>query len=267
MSDKKRIVVVGGSAAGPKAAAKARRMDQHADVTIIQKSPELSMASCGYPYYVGGFFDDRNDLLSSATGVTRDPMFYMNAKGIHALTSTEAIAIDRDAHTVTCRGVNDGKKQTLAYDKLIVATGGSALIPPIPGIDLEGITTLQSMRDADYLRHAAHDAKVKRALVVGGGLIGIESVEALHLANMQITSVEMMPQLLSFLDWDLAKLVENHVRSKGVDVIVSDAVTEFLGEDGHVTGARLRSGKEIACDLVVVAVGVRPNVQLAADAG
>ncbi|HOZ45348.1 MAG TPA: FAD-dependent oxidoreductase [Candidatus Hydrogenedentes bacterium] len=267
MAKQRRIVVIGGSAAGPKAAAKARRMDQHADVTIIQKDAELSMASCGYPYYVGGVFHDRNELLATPAGVVRDPKFYLNAKGIQAITNTEAMAIDRAAHTVTCTNLLSGEVQVVPYDKLVVATGANAVMPPIPGVALEGVTAMQRMRDADYLRKLADEKKAKRALVVGGGLIGIETYEALHLAGMEITGVEMLPQLLAFLDWDMAKLVENHVRSKGVRVILNDAVTEFIGRDGHVVGARLRSGGEVECDVAVVAIGVRPNVTLARDAG
>ncbi|MBN2539008.1 MAG: FAD-dependent oxidoreductase, partial [Deltaproteobacteria bacterium] len=149
MAQKKRIIVIGGSAAGPKAAAKARRLDYDADVIILQKDPDLSMASCGYPYYVGGYFDDRNMLLSTPTGVTRDPLFYLNAKGIEARTNTEATAIDRENKTVAYTNLLSGEAGTLEYDKLIIATGAVPRIPPIPGTDLEGITTLQSMKDAD----------------------------------------------------------------------------------------------------------------------
>ena len=141
MSEAKRIVVIGGSAAGPKAAAKARRMDQHANVTIIQKSPDLSMASCGYPYYVGGFFDNRNQLLCTPTGVVRNPKFFLNAKGIEAITDTEVVAIDRTAKRVKARHVETGEESEHPYDQLVLATGATPLMPPVPGTDLEGITT------------------------------------------------------------------------------------------------------------------------------
>ncbi|MBL7222315.1 MAG: FAD-dependent oxidoreductase [Candidatus Brocadiae bacterium] len=262
-----RIVVIGGSAAGPKAAAKARRIDPHAEITIIQKEADLSMASCGYPYYVGGFFDDRRMLICTPTGVVRDPNFFLNAKGITARTRTEALSIDREARTVACKNLDTGESQTLPYEKLVIATGSSPFIPPVPGIELEGITTLQSMRDADYLRQVRDEGKVKNAVVVGGGLIGVETCEALHLAGIQVTIVEMLPQIVTFLDWELAKLVENHINSNGARVITGNALTEFVGKDGTVTGARLADGTEIPCQLAVVAVGVRPNTRLAADAG
>ncbi len=263
----RRIVVVGGSAAGPKAAAKARRMDQHAEVTIIQKAPDLSMASCGYPYYVGGFFDNRNELLCTPTGVVRDPKYYLNAKGIHALTGMEAVAIDRARRIVRYRAVEGGTEREIPYDRLVLATGATAVMPPVPGIDLEGITTLQSMRDADYLRRVRDEGKIKRAVVVGGGLIGVETCEALHLASIEITVVEMLPQILMFLDWEIAKLVENHMRAKGAHLVTDNPVAAFLGRDGKLTGVRLRNGTELPCELAVVAVGVRPNAGLAKHAG
>ncbi len=267
MKRKRRILVVGGSAAGPKAAAKARRMDSEAEVILIQKDPELSMASCGYPYYVGGVFDDRNMLLSTPTGVTRDPVFYLNAKAIDARTNTEVTRIDSAAHTVDYRNLLTQEEGTLEYDKLIIATGAVPRMPPVPGTDLKGITTLQSMRDADFLRKVRDEGIIKKAVVVGGGLIGIETCEALHLAGIQITVVELLPQLLTFLDWQLAKLVENHVKSKGADVITGSRVAAFLGEDGRLAGVKLDSGTELPCELAVIAVGVIPNVRLARDAG
>jgi NADPH-dependent 2,4-dienoyl-CoA reductase/sulfur reductase-like enzyme/rhodanese-related sulfurtransferase len=267
MSNKKQIVVIGGSAAGPKAAARARRLDESAEIIILQKSPDLSMASCGYPYYVGGFFNDRNMLLSTPTGITRDPEFYFNAKGIIARTETEATVIDRENRCVTCRKLKTGEVETVHFDKLIIATGSTAIRPPIPGIDLEGITTFQTMRDVDYLRRIRDEKKVKKAIVIGGGLIGIETCEALHLAGIHITVIELLPQLLSFLDWEMAKLVENHVKSKKANVITQNGVVKFMGENGRLTGVKLQNGTELPCELAVVAVGVAPNVKIAREAG
>ncbi len=267
MTKKKRIVIIGGSAAGPKAAAKARRMDNDADIIILQKDADLSMASCGYPYYVGGYFDDRNMLLSTPTGVTRDPQFYLNAKAIEARTNTEVTAIDAVNHTLTYKDLLKDLGGTLEYDKLIIATGATPRMPPIPGTDLKGITTLQSMKDADFLRRVRDEKVIKKAVVIGGGLIGIETCEALQLAGIEITVIELLPQLLMFLDWELAKLVENHVRSKSANVITGNGIAEFLGENGKLTGVKLANGTELPCELAVVAIGVIPNVRLAREAG
>ncbi|NLO28184.1 MAG: FAD-dependent oxidoreductase [Actinobacteria bacterium] len=263
----KKIVVIGGSAAGPKAAAKARRIDENADVTIIQKTPELSMASCGYPYYVGGFFDDRSALLSSATGVVRDPVYYINAKSIVAKTGTEALSIDRAGQTVLCRDLKTGETEQVPYDSLVIATGATPTIPPVPGRELEGITTLQTMADADFLRKIRDEKKIKKAVVIGGGLIGIETCEALNLAGIELSVVELLPQLLTFLDWELAKLVENHLRTKTVNVFTENGLAEFLGENGRLVGVKLTNGTELSCELAVVAVGVKPNSTLARESG
>jgi NADPH-dependent 2,4-dienoyl-CoA reductase/sulfur reductase-like enzyme/rhodanese-related sulfurtransferase len=267
MTKRKRIIVIGGSAAGPKAAAKARRIDNNAEVVILQKDADLSMASCGYPYYVGGYFNDRNMLLCTPTGVVRTPTFYLNAKDIDAKVNTEVTAIDRKNHSVSFKNIATGETGSLTYDKLVIATGSVSQMPPVPGLELEGITTLKSMKDTDFLRKVRDEKKIKKAVVIGGGLIGIEACEALQRAGIATTVIELLPQLLAFLDWEMAKLVENHVRSKGVNVITDNGIAAFLGENGRLTGVRLQTGMELPCELAVVAIGVRPNVELAKGAG
>jgi NADPH-dependent 2,4-dienoyl-CoA reductase/sulfur reductase-like enzyme/rhodanese-related sulfurtransferase len=267
MTENKRIVVIGGSAAGPKAAARAKRMDPNARVTIIQKAPEMSMASCGYPYFISGVFNNRNALLSTPYGEVRDPHFFVNTKGIEALTETEVTAIDRTGRNVQCRDVKSGVVVDIPYDKLIIATGAKPRKPPVPGIDLEGVTTLQSMRDADFLRRIRDEGAIKKAVVIGGGLIGIETCEALQLSGIDITVIEMLPQILMFLDWDLAKILENHVRSKAANVITDVKLAGFLGEDGRLKAVKLENGTELPCELAVLAIGVIPNIDLAQASG
>jgi len=262
----KRIVVIGGSAAGPKEASRARRMDENAQITIIQKSKELSMASCGYPYYVGGFFDDRDQLLCSPAGVVRDSRYFWNAKRIETKVECEVTSIDPKKREVVYTSLEDGAENRILYDKLVIATGATPRMPSVPGVELDGITTLQSMHDADFLRKIKDEGKIKKAVVIGGGLIGIETCEALHLAGIEITLVEMLPQLLTFLDMQMAKLVENYVRTKA-NVILENGVSSFLGEDGKLVGVKLQNGTEIPCELAVVAIGVIPNVKLAKEIG
>jgi len=267
MTKNKRIVVIGGSAAGPKAAARAKRLDPNARVTIIQKAPEMSMASCGYPYFISGVFNNRNALLSTPYGEVRDPHFFVNTKGIEARTETEVTAIDRTGRNVQCRDLKSGTVVDVPYDKLIVATGAKPRKPPVPGIDLEGVTTLQSMRDADFLRRIRDEGAIKKAVVIGGGLIGIETCEALQLSGIDITVIEMLPQILMFLDWDLAKILENHVRSKAANVITDVKLAGFLGENGHLKAVKLENGTELPCELAVLAIGVIPNIDLAQASG
>jgi len=264
---RKKLVVIGGSAAGAKAAAKARRLDQQAEITIIQRDPDLSMASCGYPYYIGGLFDDRSKLLATPTGVVRDPGFFLKTKNIQALTETLAVAIDRENKTVTCAGLKTGDQKTVDYDKLILCTGAEAILPPVPGIDLDGVTTLLSMADTDYLRRVRDEKKGSRAVVMGGGLIGVEACEALQSSGIKVTLVEMAPDILTFLDSQLAKLTANHIANKGVKVITGTGVKAFLGEAGKLVGVKLQDESIIYCETAVVATGVRPSVRLASQAG
>ena len=264
--DNKRIIIIGGSAAGPKAASKARRMDENAEITIYQKASDLSMASCGYPYYVGGFFNDRSQLLCSPAGVVRDSKYFWNAKKIKTKVLTEVNSIDRKKKEIIFTDLQSGKTSRDKYDKLVIATGATARRPPVPGVELKGISTLQSMPDADYLRKIKDEGVIKKAVVIGGGLIGIETVEALHLAGIDITLVELLPQLLTFLDKDMARLVERYVQSK-VNVILRNGVASFLGEDGKLNAVKLQDGTEIPCDLAVLAIGVVPNTKLAKDVG
>ncbi|BCS88083.1 FAD-dependent oxidoreductase [Pseudodesulfovibrio sediminis] len=261
------IVVIGGSAAGPKAAARAKRLDATANVTLLQKAPELSMASCGYPYYIGGEFDERNQLLATPTGVVRDEAFFAAAKGVNAQVNTEVTTIDRDNKTVSCVNTVTGEKDTVPYDKLVLCTGATPRRPPIPGIELDGVRALSEMRDADKLRELRDTGEVKDVVIVGGGLIGIEVCEALAESGMNVNVVEMLSQLLTFLDWEVAKLVEKHVKSKGITVHTENGVSEFLGENGKLTGVKLNDGSVVPCDLVVVSIGVVPNATLAKEAG
>lgn len=261
----KRIIVVGGSAAGPKAASKARRLDENAEITIFQKASDLSMASCGYPYYIGGFFDDRSQLLCSSAGVVRDSKFFWNAKKITTKVLTEVTKIDRKNKCIKFTDLTTSETGTAEYDKLVIATGATPRKPPVPGIELEGITTLQSLSDADFLRRIRDEGK-KKAVVIGGGLIGIETCEALRLAGIEITLIELLPQLLTFLDKHMARLVEKYVKTKA-NVILQNGVDSFLGENGKLTAVKLQDGTEIPCDLAVVAIGVIPNTKLAKEAG
>jgi NADPH-dependent 2,4-dienoyl-CoA reductase/sulfur reductase-like enzyme/rhodanese-related sulfurtransferase len=262
----RKFVIIGGSAAGPKAASKIRRHDQEADITIVQKGKYLSMASCGYPYFVGGVFDDQNELVATPTGVPRDPSFFASTKAVTALTETEAISIDRDRKQVALRNLATGEESSLPYDKLILTTGANPVIPRLPGMDLDGIDSLQSMEDAVRLKALVVEKKTKKAVIIGGGLIGIETCEAMELAGIEITVVEMLDQILPFLDWEMAKLVENHMRSKGVNIITGIGVAKILGTD-TVSGVELTDGTVIECDHVVFSIGVRPNSKLAVEAG
>jgi NADPH-dependent 2,4-dienoyl-CoA reductase/sulfur reductase-like enzyme/rhodanese-related sulfurtransferase len=262
-----KIVVIGGSAAGAKAAAKARRLDQKAEITIIQKDHDLSMASCGYPYYVGGVFDNRSALLATPTGVIRGPEFFLKTKNIKALIETEAVGIDRQKKLVHCRSVKGEGDSTIEYDKLVYCTGASAKVPPVQGIDLDGVTNLLSMEDTDFLHQVVKEKKASHVVVIGGGLIGVEVCEALINCSIDVTLVEMAADILMFLDPQMAKLAANHMKSKGVKILTKTGLKAFVGEEGKLAGVELSDGSVIDCQVAVVATGVHPNNKLAADAG
>ncbi|MDY6835895.1 MAG: FAD-dependent oxidoreductase [Chloroflexota bacterium] len=265
--DGTRLIIIGGSAAGPKTAAKARRTNPDAHITILQKDMDLSIACCGYPYYIEGCFDDRNKLICTPAGVVRDSEFFSNVKDIDARTQVEVTAINRSKRTVNCKDLKSDATYELEYDKLVICTGSTARKPPIPGIELEGVTTLHSMKDSDYLRRIRDGGKVRKSVIVGGGAIGVETAEALCLSGMTVTIIELLPQILPFLDEELAKVVENYLRTQSINIITQNGVKEFLGEGGKLTGVSLQSGEVIDCQLAVLAIGVQPNSKLAADAG
>ncbi|MFP5239709.1 MAG: FAD-dependent oxidoreductase, partial [Acidobacteriota bacterium] len=185
---------------------------------------------------------------------------------VKALVNTEATAVDPKAKSVTVRDAA-GKEKTLEYDKLILCTGSVPRVPPFPGAGLEGIFTLHSMADADILRAMAAASAGKPAVVAGGGLIGMETCEALAASGMKVAVVEKLPNILGFLDPDLSLLVENHARAKGVEVITGMGVAGFEGANGRVSAVRLEDGRSLPCHLAVVALGVAPNVELARAAG
>jgi NADPH-dependent 2,4-dienoyl-CoA reductase/sulfur reductase-like enzyme/rhodanese-related sulfurtransferase len=253
----KKIVIIGGTAAGPKAASKARRLDQKAEITIIQKDNHLSVGSCGYPYYVSGDVRNANQL------VLHDSNSFWANKRINAITNTEAVKIDRKKKVVTYIDLKTNESNNIKYDRLVIATGATAIKPPIPGIELDGVTAHTKIEEACYL---AKIQNVKEAVIVGGGLIGIETAEALTLKGIKTTIIEMQTQILQFLDPEIAALVEVRLEAKGVKIVTGKPVTEFLGKDGKIIGVKLANGKKIEAQLAVLAIGVKPNVQLAVDA-
>jgi NADPH-dependent 2,4-dienoyl-CoA reductase/sulfur reductase-like enzyme/rhodanese-related sulfurtransferase len=258
-----KLVVVGGVAAGPKAASKVIRLLPEADVTIVEKGEFLSYAGCGLPYYVSGTVKEQRELMCTPIGVVRDPVFFRNVKNVHVLSRTEATQIDRRGKRV--RVVNDGATDWLSYDKLLLATGGTPIRPSIPGIELDGIFTLHRVEDAEGIRQALAEEEPKDVVVVGGGLIGVEMVEALTERAARVTVVEMLPQVLPMLDWEMADLVRKHMESHGVKVLTGEAVAKFKGE-GKVSKVVTRS-HELPCDMAILAVGVKPNASLAEAAG
>ncbi len=260
-----KIVIIGGVAAGPKTASKVIRLMPDAEVTVVEKGKLLSYAGCGLPYYVSGVVKEQKELLATPVGVVRDSVFFRKVKNVRVLNETEALQIDRAGKRVLVRALTDGEESWLDYDKLALATGGTPVVPPIPHVDLEGIFALHGVHDAEGIRDVLAQGKARDVVIVGGGLIGVETTEALVEAGCRVTIVEMLPQVLNILDWGMARLVEKHMELHGVKVLTSSKVLSFEG-DGQVSAVVTDQGK-LPADMVVLAVGVRPNVKLAQDAG
>ena len=265
MNQALRVVIVGGVAAGPKVASKIIRLCPEADVTVVERGKLLSYAGCGLPYYVSGAVKEQKELMSTPVGTVRDSVFFQHVKNVKVLNETEAMEIDRGGKRLRVRDLADGQDTWLDYDKLVLATGAKPVVPPIAGTDLNNVFTLQGVHDAEGIRALLAQEKARDVVIVGGGLIGVEITEALVQHGCRVTMVEMMPQILRILDPDMVRLVEQHMESHGVKVLTGTKV-EALEGDGAVRSVMTSAGR-IAADMVVLAIGVRPNVTLAETAG
>lgn len=260
-----KVVIVGGVAAGPKAASRIIRLMPEADVTIIEKDKYLSYAGCGLPYYVSGEVKEQKELMCTPVGVVRDPVFFQKVKNVHVLAETEAIKINRDKKQLLVRRLEDQKEEWLDYDKLVLATGAAPVMPPIPGIDLKNIFSLHGVHDAEGIKALLAEEKAKDAVIIGGGLIGVEVTEALVQKGCRVTIIEKLPQIFGMLDREMAALVTRYLESQGVKIVTNTEVTGFEGE-GKVRQVVTGKGG-FAADMAIVSIGVRPQVNLAREAG
>jgi len=266
-ADRLRVVIVGGVAAGPKAAAKVIRMCPDAEVTVIEQGEFLSYAGCGLPYYLAGDVRDQKELMSSSLGGVRDPVFFQNVKNVRTLSRTVAEAIDRPGKRVRIRDVQSGRERWLEYDKLVLATGASPVVPEIPGRELGNVFTLHGVRDAEGIRSVLSRLQAHDVVIVGGGLLGVTATEALVRRGGRVTILELQPQILNILDADIARLVERHLHSHGVKVLTGTRVERFEGGDEGRVRAVVADRGAFAADAVILGIGVRPNVELARRAG
>ncbi|MBO8142368.1 MAG: FAD-dependent oxidoreductase [Firmicutes bacterium] len=255
---KRRLVVVGGVAAGMSAAARAKRLNPALDVVVLEKGEYISYGACSLPYFVAGYFDDYRKLLARTPEEARE-------QGIDVRTGHNVTGIDLKAGTVTVQA--HGKEETVPFDTLLLATGA---VPVVPGgwqvNGIEGIHLLRTVEDAQRLR-AQVGRGVGRAVIVGGGYIGVEMADALRERGISVSIMDMADQLLTNFDADMARHVEEDLRSDGVEVHLGDGVAEIESRDGRVSGVRTQAGRRMAADLVLLALGVRPNVELAREAG
>lgn len=254
-----KVLVIGGVAAGTKTAAKLKREDPTAEVTILNKGQDISYAGCGLPYYVGGLIHDRGELIVNT------PAKFEKLTGVVVKCGVEAVALDRTAKTVTAKNLADGSERVYDYDKLVLAVGASPVKPPIEGVDLKNVFFLRTPEDAVALREAAESSEVHRAVVVGGGYIGLEAAENLAARGIRTTVLEMAPQILPGFDKEMAGWAEDHLADAGIMAFTGERVTAITGE-GKVEKV-LCENRKMKADLVVLSTGIRPNTAWLSDSG
>lgn len=261
MGNAQRVVIAGGGACGPKAAARIRRLDPEATITMLQDESLVSYAACGLPYFVEGMVKARSQL------VVRNAIAFKNINNVNVLLETRVDKIDRAAHRVHITRLSDGTTSVLDYDKLVLATGARPVVPPIEGINLKGVFSLKKVPDAEAIIAMVKASTLKKAVVIGAGQIGVEMAEALIANGMEVTIVEALDKVLAaILDDEISDLTAKHMLSKGVKLKLGQKIVSFAGVDGQVRSAR--TDKEtLECDVAIVAIGVRPESRLAREAG
>jgi NADPH-dependent 2,4-dienoyl-CoA reductase/sulfur reductase-like enzyme/rhodanese-related sulfurtransferase len=257
---KPKIVIVGGVAGGASAAAKARRCSEDAEIIMFEKGPDIAYASCGLPYYLSGVIEDRDNLLI----ITKER--FRRRFRVDVRTQREVIKIDRKRKAVTIRNVETGTIGEESYDRLILAPGSLPVIPPLPGVDLPFVFTFKTLEDMDLLCQYLQQKHPHEALIIGGGLIGMEVMENLMLKGLKVSIVEKLDQILPFLDWDMAELVRQHAETKGVRVHLAQGLKAIENRNGSGV-VHTEGGKTLKADLVILSLGVKPNVALAREAG
>lgn len=262
----RKIVIIGGVAAGPKVAARARRLDPEAEITIVERGRLVSYAGCGMPFYLAGQIKDYNELFTTPYGVKRDEDFFLSERNVRVLTLTEAVAVDRKKKEVRVVDLADNKEFLLPYDRLVLATGSEPVVPPLEGINLKGVHRLNRPEDVLKIKEELEEAG--EAVVIGAGMIGMEVADALVRRKFFVSLVELKDQVLpGMLDPDLAALLKARLEEAGVEFYLGEKVVRLEGnEEGRV--AQVVTDRHVLnAGLVIIAVGVRPNVTLAKDAG
>lgn len=273
-----KVVIVGGVAGGASCAARLRRLDEKAEIVMVERGPYVSYANCGLPYHVSGMIEQEASLLVASVQLFRGHF------AIDARVNCEAIVIDRAAKTVQLRDTTTGAVTTESYDKLVLSPGAPSVRPPLPGIDLPGIFEVRTVPDARTIRQWVERGTsflagmytysgiqfvkpTRRAVVIGGGFIGLEMAENLVHMGFEVTLVEMLDQVLAPMDGEFARLVEEHMKRHGVTMALGDGVAGFRQLDGGAIEVATQSGKSYPADVVILALGVRPDTRLAKAAG
>lgn len=265
MSKAQRIVIVGGVAGGASCAARARRLNEKAEIILFERGPHVSFANCGLPYYIGREITDASKLQ------VQTPEKLHATLAIDVRVETEVLRIDREARRVEVKELRTGRVHGEPYDALVLSPGAAPVRPPIPGLDRPGLFCLRNIPDMEAIDHWIEKAGARTAVVVGGGYIGLEMVEQLRLRDLEVSIAEALPQVMAPLDADMAELLHQQIRAEGVELFLDDAVERFedpaAGEAAEAAVVVLKSGRRLPADLVILGLGVRPEVSLARSAG
>jgi len=256
---KKRLLVIGGVAAGPKAAAKARRCDPEMEIIVYQEEAEISYAGCGLPYYISGVVKERSELLSRTAG-----QFAMD--GIRIQKHRRIEEIDIAKRTLSGRNLESGEIFTDRFDRLVLATGAQPIRPKIEGLGLKNVFYLRSIFDADSIVEHIRSEDIRNVVIAGGGYIGLEMAESLLQLGKKVTIIELAPQILTLFDEDFAGILRQYLEKKGVKIFTSEGIKALKGKDGAVTHVQTHS-HEIEADAVLISLGIRPQIELAKQAG
>ena len=254
-----KVIIIGGVAGGATTAARIRRVDESAEIILLEKGKYISYANCGLPYYIGGVIEEREKLF------VQTPEAFSTRFRVDVRTENEVIFIDRKRKTVTVRQSSEDTYEE-SYDKLLISTGASPVRPPLPGIDLSGIFTLRNVADTDKIKAYIDSHAPRQAVVVGAGFIGLEMAENLHAQGAKVSIVEMGNQVMAPIDFSMASLVHQHLMDKGVNLYLEQAVASFE-RDGKGLKVTFKNGQSIAADIVILSIGVRPETNLARAAG
>ncbi len=259
---KQKIVIVGAVAGGATCAARARRLSEEVEIIMLDRGPYVSFANCGLPYYIGEIIQKEDNLLVAKPEDFRDNF------NIDVRLFSEVVSVDKSGKTINVKDLQTGNEYTESYDSLVLATGSQPVKPNLPGIDLPGIFTLRSIPDSNRIKEWIKNNGVKTAAVVGGGLIGLEMAENLAGLGVKVSVIEMLPHVIPFFDPEMTAQVHEKLTEKGVDLYLNTAVKSFsLGEAGSRINVVTEPDKGLSCDMVILAIGSKPENDLARDAG
>jgi NADPH-dependent 2,4-dienoyl-CoA reductase/sulfur reductase-like enzyme len=256
-----RLVIIGGVAAGMSAASKARRLKPDIEIVVFERSGFVSYASCGLPYLISNVVRAPEDLI------VYDVRFFKERRNIDVFLHHEVMAIYPSRRVVLVRDIELGREMEFRYDKLIIATGARAVVPRVAGVELKGIFVLRTVEDGIAIKDFIESNSPRRALIVGAGYIGMEVAESFVRLGMDVTIVERMPNILGSMDEEINEVVESELIRNGVRLIKSTSVSEFRGRDGRVLSAVLSNGDIVEVDIVVIGAGIKPNSEIASEAG